>query len=81
MVFQDILKGVSRKSLGYFKEVLRVFTEGFKGVSRKLKGFQEVLGKFQEYFKKISRMFQGRLSVGLEVLDWCLRQCYEAINC
>ena len=44
---------VSWVSQGREKEVLRVFTVSFKGVSRKFKGcFKEVLGKFQGCFKK-----------------------------
>ena len=37
-MFQKSLEGVSSKFQGCFKEVLRVFTESFKGVSRKFKG-------------------------------------------
>ena len=77
MVFQESLKGVSRKFQGCFKEVLRVLTESevkrcFKGVSRKFQGgsknflgcFKKVSRIFQEFqgpFKKISRVFPGRL--------------------
>ena len=42
------------------QEVLRVYTENFKAVSRKFKGFfKEVLRVFQEIFKEVSRVFQG----------------------
>ena len=49
--------GVSRKLegclkfQGCFKEVLRVYTESFKGALR----------KFQRCFKNVCRVFQGRL--------------------
>ena len=41
-----------------FKEVLGVFTESFKGGSRKIKGyFKEVSRVFQESFREMSRMY------------------------
>ena len=30
---------------------------------------------------KLKLSEKSNLQLGLEVLDWCLRQCYEAINC
>ena len=54
------LKWVARKFKGFFKEVLRVFTENVKGVIRKCKGgFKEVSRVFQGSFKEVSRAFQG----------------------
>ena len=44
---------VFRKFQGCFKEVLRVFTESFKGVS----------SKFKECFKDISRLVQGSFQI------------------
>ena len=58
MVFE-----VYRKFPICFKEVSRVLTESFKGVSRKYKGvsrkYKGVSRKFQECFKKVSGKFQG----------------------
>ena len=52
--------GVSRVFVpGCWKEVLRVLTKNFKGVSRKFKGcFKEVSTVFQGSFWEISRVFQ-----------------------
>ena len=60
-----------------FNEVLRVFTENFKGVSRKFKryfkevskGFSQVLGVLQECFNEISRNLKGVLSALITFYD------------
>ena len=53
---------VSRKFQGCFKEVFRVLTESFKGVSRKCKGcFKYDSGILQGCFEKVSRVFKVRL--------------------
>ena len=57
---------VSRKFQEYVKDVLRVFTESFKGVPGSLKGIsrkfqefsKEVLGKVQGSFMKVPRVFK-----------------------
>ena len=49
------------KCKGCVKEVLRVFTESFKGVSRKFRvfqgGFKRVSRKFQECFKEVKEKY------------------------
>ena len=72
MVFQKKFKwclnlmDVSRKFQGYFKEVLRLLTENFKGVSMKFKG---VSRRFQKCFKEVSGKSQGCLMKGPRVLE------------
>ena len=44
---------------GCFKEVIRVFTESYKGLSGKFKGcFKEVFRVFQGSFRQFSSVFQ-----------------------
>ena len=70
--------GVSRefkgclKFKGDFKEVLRVFTESFMGVSRKFQGlFKESSRVIQGSLMEISRVFQESLKVFSSSIDWC----------
>ena len=61
MVSQGCLFEVSRV-FGSFKDVSRVLTESFKGVSGKFKGyFKEVSRVFQDSFKSVSWRFKGNL--------------------
>ena len=48
--FKKVLKGVSRKFPGYFKELSRMFQDSFKG-------FKEVQRFFQGSFKGVLRAF------------------------
>ena len=68
-MFQESLKGDSRKIKGCFKEASRVFQESLKGDSRKIEGcfngvsgiqrcLQEVQWVCEESFKGVARMFQ-----------------------
>jgi len=62
--------GMVREKLSTFKDVLRVLTESFKGVSGKFMGCfkvverysDEILMKFQMCFKGVSKVFQGSFS-------------------
>ena len=57
-----------------FKEVLRVFTERFKGLSRKFKEcFKEVSRMLQESFRKILRAFQESFMGVTTKIEGCIK--------
>ena len=57
-MFQGRVKGVSRRFQEYFKEVLMVFPESFKGVSRNIEGCSK---EEQGIGKKFKGKFQMRM--------------------
>ena len=56
-MFQRSFNDVSRELGGCFKEVSKLFKEGFKEIERKIKGVLGVSMIFQDSFKEVSRVF------------------------
>ena len=55
-------------------EVLRLFTENFKGVSRKFQEcLKEVSGKCQGYFKKLLKVFQQSFKGVSTKIEGCFK--------